>query len=527
MIEGDDTSFTTVGVTGTLGDDLMQILLADAIVPGTAPSYEIAKLIYLSHPLGGKMVDKPIKVAQSQPRKIAVQGAPDEVVKAFEDEWRKLAVDGLIANTVGVSRIYGIGSCVLGCEDVPSDKPLDMEKLWDLPIFFNVLDPLNTAGSLVLNQISTAPDFNKPGHLATGGQSFHRSRYQVVMHEKPIFISFTTSAFGFVGRSVYQRALFPLKSFILSMIADHEIQKKLALLIAKKKAPGTTINQPMLRIAGYLRGLLKRAINGDVFTIGVDEELETLNMQNVDGAGTYSRTNIIHNIATACDMPATMLDDETLTEGFGEGTEDAKKEAQFIDRVRVDMQPLYGWFDNIVQYRAWNPQFYLTIQAKYPEMFGAVDYQAAFSQWRAEFMATWPSVLIEPESEQIKVDEVRLEATVALLQTLVPLLDPANKVRAISWAADNVEENKMLFAHALELDLDTLQEFAKQQQTQQDEAAKNAAEGGGEEQEGGGPMAKKFAKFDSVRPAQILSEVRRAVTQLPAPAQRRRLTKAK
>ena len=51
-------------------------------------------------------------------------------------------------------------------------------------------------------------------------------------------------------------------------------------------------------------------------------------MQNVYAAGTYSRTNIIKDIASAAEMPAKLLDNETLVAGFGEGTEDCQEHRQ-------------------------------------------------------------------------------------------------------------------------------------------------------------------------------------------------------
>ncbi|KGC14621.1 hypothetical protein DM48_362 [Burkholderia gladioli] len=52
----------------TLSSSLMDLLGADDIVPGSEPSYQLCKTIYVSHPLGGKIVDQPIKLAMSQKR---------------------------------------------------------------------------------------------------------------------------------------------------------------------------------------------------------------------------------------------------------------------------------------------------------------------------------------------------------------------------------------------------------------------------------------------------------------------------
>lgn len=474
---------------------LMKLLLADDIQPGSDPSYQLCKTIYMYHPLGQKMAEAPIKMAQSQSREITVQDAPDEVRKAFEKEWAKLSAETNIANVMRLSRIYGIAAIVAGVEGFPSDKPIDMPSLWKKHIYFNVLDPLNTSGSLVLSQESTSPHFNKPVSVTTSGEEFHRSRYQVVMNEAPIFLGYTSSAFGYTGRSVYQRALYPLKSFVRSMIADDMIATKLALLVAKQKPPGSTISRMMERVAAVKRTLLKVAQTGNVLTIDTEEDIETLNMQNVDGAGNYARGNILKNVATAADMPALLLENETMVEGFGEGTEDAKAIIRYLDGVRKQMQPVYAWFDNIVQYRAWNPDFYQIMQAKYPSQYPKrKSYDEAFSEWRDAYAATWPSLLIEPESEKTKVEQTKSETIVSLLQTLLPEVDPGNKSRAIQWALDNLSENKLLFPHDLVLDYDELEQFQKKQQKQLDKAAKEGRAAGAAPGGAGGAGAKAGGK---------------------------------
>jgi hypothetical protein len=459
-----------------LGNELLSILMAPNIQPGSDPSYQLCKTIYLYHPLGQKMAESPINMAQSQARELTIQDAPEEVVQAFSKEWEKIGANGLIHNTMRLSRVYGISSLVVGCEEEKSDQPLQLEKIWSQALWFNVLDPLNTAGSLVLSQIPTAEDFTKPVVVRASGQVFHRSRYQVVMNENPIYLAYTTSAFGFVGRSVYQRALFPLKSFIRSMVADDMIATKLGLLIAKMKMPGSVLDKIMAKIAGLKRALLKQAQTGQVLSIDVEEEIETLNMQNVDGAGTFARGNILKNVATAADMPAKLLENETMVEGFGEGTEDAKTIARYIELIRMKMQPLYAFFDNLVQYRAWNPEFYKRMQNLHPTLYGDREYEDVFSEWRTNFAAEWPSLLIEPESEEVKVEQTKYEAIVAAAQTMLPELDPENKARLMQWVTDNLNENKMLFPHALELDLDELRDFQEEQQEKQEEQAEKQLE---------------------------------------------------
>lgn len=502
-------AFSRLAIAGGLGikTPLGRML---GIEPGEALDYQTAKDIYVWHPLGARMAEGPITMAQSQERDITIQDAPDEVKQAFVKEWEEIQADNNILNVHALARVYGISAIVLGVRGFAADKPIDMEKLWEQDIFFNVLDPLNTAGSLVLSQNPSDPNFQKPTTVRTGGDNYHLSRAQVVMNENPVFIEYTISAFGFVGRSVYQRAFYPLQSFVLSMISDNLVQGKLGAIVAQMEQPGAIVNKGMQQVNVIKRWLIKLMQTGNVLAVGKDETVTTLDMTNVDGAGTYSRNNIIRNIETAADMPAKMLDQETMVSGFGEGTEDAKNRARYIGRIRLKMRQTYKWFDNLVQYRAWNPEWYKThIQTKYPD-YKDVDWRVAFSQWRQNFQAQWPSLLIEPESEEIKKEEVKLEAVVAILNTLLPTLDPDNKARLIQWAADCFGENKRLFPHELELDWNALTEFQEQNQDQQDESHEAAIN-----PEGG----KKFPSFGDSTVAQI-DKLRAAAARLTSPAER-------
>jgi hypothetical protein len=158
-------------------------------------------------------------------------------------------------------------------------------------------------------------------------------------------------------------------------------------------------------------------------------------------------------------MPARMLTEETLAEGFGEGSEDAKKEALYIDRIRMWLRPLYEFFEPIVMYRAWSPAFFATMQAQFPDIYGDVSYEEAFTAWRNSFKATWPSTLKEPESEKSKSDKVKLDSITGLLAALMPSMDPENKAILIGWAADNFNDLRSLFTSPLELDLEALEAY--------------------------------------------------------------------
>lgn len=437
-----------------LTSSLMEMLMAEDIVPGEQPSYALAKTIYAFHPLGGKIVDQPIKIAMSQKREISIPNSPEERIReAFERKWAEINADTYIANTWRLGKIYGASAIVYGAKGVDTDKPIAPE---DLPkyadnLYFNALDPLNTAGSLVLNQDPNAPDFQKPTLVTAAGQTYHPSRSLVFFNESPLYIEYTNTAFGYTGRSVYQRALYPLKSFVQTMVADDMVARKVGVIVAKMKPAGSIADRAMAVLQGVKRNVVKEAQTNNVINITPEEAIETLNLLNADGALTTARKNILENIAAAVPQPAKLLNSESYAEGFGEGTEDAKDLIRYIKHERETVQPIYQFFDNLVMRLAWTPEFYATIQNT-DERYKGVEYETAFYQWKNAFEAVWPSLMEEPESELVKVEKVKFEALTAALEVLLPAVDPGNKARLVEFFANNANESKRLFPNPLTLD---------------------------------------------------------------------------
>jgi hypothetical protein len=122
-----------------------------------------------------------------------------------------------------------------------------------------------------------------------------------------------------------------------------------------------------------------------------------------------------------------------------------------------------------VQHVAWNPEFYKTIQSRFPEDWGSVDFKEAFYRWRNSFAASWPSLLREPESELIKKEAVKLEALIAQTQVLLQILDPQNKVALIEYMIDNFNALKMLFPNPLVIDPVALLNFLEEKQDREQE----------------------------------------------------------
>ena len=492
-----------------LPNSLKEFMLLSELLPGDEPSYAACKAVYVGHPVGAKMAETPIVMAQSQERNLTAPGAPSAAMEAFKDEHAAIGAAEAIRQTKVMSRVYGIATCGLVAEGVPPDRPLTAQQTRDLRIAFNIWDPLNTAGSLVFNQNPNALDFLKQGqHVAVGGQSYHPSRTQVVINERPVFLAWTSAAFGFVGRSVYQRAWFPLKSYLKTMTADDMIATKAGVIVAKIRQPGSMVDNVMGTSFAQKRNVVKEAEVGNVINVSIDEAVESLDLMNMEGPSRMARENILKNCAVAADMPSVLLNEETYVEGFGEGTEDARRVAMFVKRMRTEMDPQYRWFDDIAMHRAWSPEFYLTIQKRYPNVFGKVAYTQAFYSWKNSFKATWPNWLEEEDSEKIRTEEVILNAAIAVVQTLLPISDPVNQTKLAAFLADTLNDQDTLFKTPLEFDIEALEEFLQKQQQEQEvaqeEAEQNpdgqpAEQGAG----GGGKPNSPFGKQTVPKPKKI------------------------
>ena len=451
---------------GSCSPELITLLDSDDIQPGMSAGYQTCKTIYLFHPLGGKMVDRPIKMAMNESRTVHISqayGIEQRLRDAFEREWKALGADNHIANAARISRIYGVSAIAMLVDNQEPSSAVDYRTLYKHNVTFNILDPLNTAGSIVLNQDPNAQDFQKVDGIRVAGKPYHKSRCVVQQNEDPIYLAYNSAAFGFTGRSVYQRALFPLKSFIQTMRTDDMVSVKGGLLVTKIQGPSSVVNNMMQKLSGIKRMMLKRGKTGEVLQIGANDSIESIDLSNLEKPLDSSRNHILENIAAAADMPAIILNSETFAQGFGEGTEDARSVAVYIDNIREWLEPLYDYFIRICQYRAWSIEFFNSLRADFPELKNT--YSLYFSSWINNFEYRWPSSLKEPESEKVKVDEIRFKAIVSMLEVLLPQVntDDENRSLLIEWAQTNANANESLFPQRLDLDIESLKANRPQQ----------------------------------------------------------------
>lgn len=443
-----------------------------SVSPGDSPGYELCKAIYVYHPLGKRLVDHPIELAQSQERTISIRQSPltaatflqEKLIERFKTAWVKESADEHIADVLSTSRIYGAAALIVGAKGVPTDVALPLAELAKGELYYNVLDPLNAAGSLVLNQDPNAPDFQKPNFLESNGYLYHASRACVVFNEKPIYLQYSSSAFGFSGRSVYQRVLYPLRTYTMGMFTDFWVTDKVGMLVKKSMGAGSAVDNVQQAFEAQKRMQIKNGHLNNVLQIGIDESLESIDLHNLKEPYELVRANVKNDIANGTDMPANMITQEALSNSFSEGSEDAKSNAMYIQGIRNRAKSAYDFMDRIVQYRAWNLDFYNELLAT-PEgasVLKGTSYDEAFYAWRDCFEATWPNLLLEPDSERVKKEDVALKAAITIAEVLLPISGPNNREAVGTWIAQVANEKKLLFGAELDLDIDELNNYEPQ-----------------------------------------------------------------
>ena len=65
----------------------------------------------------------------------------------------------------------------------------------------------------------------------------------------------------------------------------------------------------------------------------------------------------------------------------------------------------------------------------------------------------------ETPSEKVKTEEVKLKGITEVLRTILPVINPENRARAIQWAQDNVSEMPEMFKSSMQLDIEEIMDY--------------------------------------------------------------------
>lgn len=170
--------------------------------------------------------------------------------------------------------------------------------------------------------------------------------------------------------------------------------------------------------------------------------------------------------------------EEAFSNGFGEGTEDSKAISQYIDGVRQQIEPVMDYFERLVQYIAWNEEFYQSLKNDYPDII-TDDYKTTFYQWRREFTATWQELVEESPDKRRESDSKVIQQAIALFSAVSPQVDPENRAAVTEWLASLVNATQTYGEAPLIIDVDALANYEPPKQ----ETPDGNFQPGGEEEE--------------------------------------------
>jgi hypothetical protein len=449
-----------IHINNNLSSELAEILESDAIQPGTDVGYQTCKLLWQFHPLGGKLVEKPINMAMCKPRSYNVETDPDErVVRQFSEVWERMGLNEKIKNLFFVSRCYGAAAIGIGTDGASCKEPIPTFGLREEDVYINVWDPLNAAGSMVTDQNPNSRFFQQANAtLKISGKNWHPSRTLKIFNGTPIYLEYQNSTFGFTGRSVFQRVLYPMKSYIGTMVANNLVAKKAGVLVAKTEQNGSVASGIMAVATGKKRENVKISENEGVLSIGKNDSIESLNLQNIDKALNAARDNIISDIAAGSDVPAMLIKEEAFSNGFGEGKEDSKAISQYVDGVRQVIEPVMDYFERMVRYIAWSEDFYNSLKNDFPDII-TEDYQTTFQMWEREFDAQWQELVEESPDKRRESDSKVVQQAAGLFAILAPQLDPINRAMAADWLSSVTNATETYGDSPMIIDKDALSKY--------------------------------------------------------------------
>ena len=449
-----------IQLNDNMGAELTKILDAEEIQPGTEVGYDLCKLLWMYHPLGGKLVEKPIDMAMCKPRQYNVDTDPDErVIRRFREVWERMKINDKVKSFFYIKRCYGAAAMGVGTDGEPCGNPLPKFGLREEDVYINVWDPLNTAGSMVTDQNPNSRFFQQANAtLKINGKKWHPSRTLKIFNGTPIYLEYQNSTFGFTGRSVFQRVLYPMKSYISTMTANDLVSQKAGVLVAKTVQSGSVVSALKEVATAMKRKVVKFARNGGVISVGDKEDVTSLNLQNIDGALNAARSNIISDIASGSDVPAILIKEEAFSQGWGEGSEDSKAISQYIDGVRQDIEPVMDFFETLVRYIAWNEDFFNSMKNDFPEIF-TEDYEKTFFMWEREFSAKWQELVEESPDKRRESDSKVIEQATALYTALTSNIDPENRATVADWLSSVVNATQTYGDVPLIIDVEALANY--------------------------------------------------------------------
>lgn len=307
-------------------------------------SYDECKDIYLHWPLGKRVVTAITNFAMSAPREFSFKDLPHECVDEYKNTLAAFNINEVVRQAANYARIYGLSAVFVSHKTIEPSKPLDYKDLSINDIGFNVLDPLNLAGiEISQNPLSLA--YQKVTRLVVNGQVVHPSRVYILFNDIPMYLRWIPSTYSWGSPSVFENMKSLIKSWNRCVIALERMATKAGSIIVKHR-DGAVLNSMAVKAAEITLEQIRNMQNDGIASLEKDANIELFNLTGVEVVDSIiEQMNKLIMLALA-DTPSSVLLDNNLAQGFGEGSEDMKAVLMSTDYFREKtLAPLFRFLD--------------------------------------------------------------------------------------------------------------------------------------------------------------------------------------
>lgn len=313
------TAITKTSKNGDLESDMFRSL-----------SYKDCQNLYSYIPLAKRIVNLPVKIAINNMN--IKWGSEDE----YKDEEGLKDIDinylkTLCTDYISKVRLYGYSVLLplVGPED-NANKPLMKSEIYDKEIRYNILDPLNLTVNIDNNPASY--NFKRITSIrVNNGPVIHSNRALALNNRlNNLYLQYNNASYNYVGLSELQIA-FPLINLLATSITSMERQLlHSSIMVVEEEKGSTNVNTQAMSTQADLLSQVKQ---DSVVLLRNGLKLNQFQLNNFDSIGNVI-DKINNLISLSVDIPSALFCDETLSNGFGDGS----NESQIVEMYLTDIR---------------------------------------------------------------------------------------------------------------------------------------------------------------------------------------------
>lgn len=313
------TAITKTSKNGDLESDMFRSL-----------SYKDCQNLYSYIPLAKRIVNLPIKIAINNMN--IKWGSEDE----YKDEEGLKDIDinyikTLCTDYISKVRLYGYSVLLplVGPEDNAS-KPLMKSEIYDKEIRYNILDPLNMTVTIDNNPASY--NFKRITSMrVNNGPLIHTNRALALNNRlNNLYLQYNNASYNYVGLSELQ-SCYCLMNVIATAITSMERQlMHSSLMVVEEEKGSTNVNTQSMTAQADLLSQVKQ---DSVVLLRNGLKLNQFQLSNFDTI-TNSIDSINKLISMTTDIPSVLFTDESLGNGFSEGSSDGQIVEMYLTDIR-------------------------------------------------------------------------------------------------------------------------------------------------------------------------------------------------